>query len=186
LSASKANLSGLAVPYATALFELAEEEGVLEEVAGDLAGLDELLAGSADLDRLIRSPVISRQDQRRAVDAVAERAGFHALTRRFLGLLAEKRRLFALRGMIRAYREMLAEHKGEVAAEVASAVPLDDEQMAGLDEVVGRFAGRKVRLDRRVDPELLGGLVVRVGSRMLDASLKTKLQHLEMSMRGMA
>ncbi|MCB2054737.1 MAG: F0F1 ATP synthase subunit delta [Geminicoccaceae bacterium] len=176
--------SGIATRYATALFELAREQDVLDAVADDLAGLDRMIGESADLRRLIESPVLSRDQQGKAVAAIAARAELNDLTGRFLGVLADKRRLFALPDVGRAYRAMLAEHKGEMTAEVISATALDEGQLERVREAVGAFAGRAVSVETEVDPGLLGGLVVRVGSRMLDASLKTKLQHLEQSMRG--
>ena len=184
LSANTAAASGLATRYATALFELAEEAGALDAVAADLEAVDQMVAESGELRRLIESPVISRDDQRRAILAVAEKAGLSELPTKFLGVLASKRRLFALPGVGRAYRDMLAAHKGEVTAEVVSATPLSEEQLEEVKVAAADFAGRAVSVETEVDPSLLGGLVVRVGSRMLDASLKTKLLHLEQSMRG--
>lgn len=176
--------SGLAGRYATALFELAREQDALDDVARDLDALAGLIAESPDFRRLVRSPVISRDDQGRAIAAIAEHVGLHALTGRFLGLLAHKRRLFTLDGVSRTFRHLLALHRGEVAAEVASAVALTEEQQKKVGAAVAAHVGKQVTLAARVDPALLGGLVVRVGSRMIDASLRTKLQHLELAMRG--
>jgi F-type H+-transporting ATPase subunit delta len=176
----------LAGRYAVALFELARDQDALDVVAGDLGNLRSLLAESADLRRLVDSPVLTREEQGRAITALAERVGFAPLTKQFLGLLAHKRRLFALPEIIAAYQAMLGEHKGEVSAEVASAVALSDEQLAAVKEQLSKAVGRTVTLATAVDPSLLGGLVVRVGSRMLDASLRTKLQRLETAMRGAA
>ena len=172
--------------YALALFELARDGDALDAVAADLAVFKTLLDESADLRRLIRSPVISREDQGKALAALGERAGFAELTTRFLGVVAEHRRLFALPGMIEAYSAMLAEHKGEVGAELVSAVPLQKEQVTTLEKQLSSAVGKQVMLAARVDPGLLGGLVVRVGSRMLDASLRTKLRQLELAMKGAA
>ena len=172
--------------YALALFELARDGDVLDAVAADLASFATMLDESADLRRLIRSPVLSREDQGKALAALAARAGFGELTTKFLGLVAEHRRLFALPEVIEAYRAMLAEHKGEVAAELVSAVPLQEEQVATLEKQLSGAVGKQVMLAARVDPGLLGGLVVRVGSRMLDASLRTKLRQLELAMKGAA
>ena len=172
--------------YALALFELARDGDALDAVAADLAAFKTLLDESADLRRLIRSPVISREDQGKALAALAERAGFAELTTRFFGVVAEHRRLFVLPAMIEAYGAMLAEHKGEVGAELVSAVPLQDQQIATLEKQLNTAVGKQVMLSARVDPGLLGGLVVRVGSRMLDASLRTKLRQLELAMRGAA
>jgi len=186
LPASSADASGLAGRYASALFELAEDRDALDAVAGDLGALRSLLDESGDLRRLIRSPVLSREDQGRAVTAVAERAGFQELTVRFLGLLAHKRRLSVLPEIIAAYQAMLARHKGEISAELVSAVPLSEDQAQAVQEQLSASLGQTVRLSRAVDPGLLGGLVVRLGSRMIDASLRTKLQRLELAMKGAA
>jgi F-type H+-transporting ATPase subunit delta len=176
----------LAGRYAVALFELARDQDALDEVAGDLTGFRSLLQESADLRRLIESPVLSREDQGRAISALGERAGFAGLTQQFLGLLAQKRRLFALPAIIEAYLAMLGQHKGEVSAELVSAVALTDEQLAAVKEQLSKAVGQSVTLATAVDPHLLGGLVVRVGSRMIDASLRTKLQRLETVMKGAA
>lgn len=184
LPASNATGSGLAGRYATALFELAAERHALDQVERDLATLEQALDASADLGRLLRSPVIGRDDQGRAMASVAERIGLGELTSNFLGVLAAQRRLGALPGVAAAFKQLLAVHRGEETAEVISAVPLDAEELESVKGAVARYAGRPVQLSASVDPALLGGVVVRVGSRMIDASLKTKLQNLELSMRG--
>jgi F-type H+-transporting ATPase subunit delta len=186
LPASSAIASGVAGRYALALFELARDDDVLDAVAADLGSFKTLLDDSADLRRLIRSPVISREDQGRALTSLAERAGFGELTTKFFGVVAEHRRLYALPEVIEAYGAMLAEHKGEVGAELVSAVPLQEQQVAALKDQLSAAVGKEVMLSARVDPGLLGGLVVRVGSRMLDASLRTKLRQLELVMKGAA
>jgi F-type H+-transporting ATPase subunit delta len=186
LPASSADASGLAGRYAAALFELAQERDALDAVAGDLGNLSALLDDSGDLRRLIRSPVLTRQDQGRAITALAERAGFHELSVQFLGLLAHKRRLFVLPEIIAAYQAMLARPKGEVSAELVSAVPLSEDQARAVREQLSATLGQTVTLSRTVDPGLLGGLIVRLGSRMIDASLRTKLQRLELAMKGAA
>jgi F-type H+-transporting ATPase subunit delta len=166
------------------LFELARDSDALDAVAQDLTALSAMVDESGDFRRLIESPVLTREDQGRAVGAIAGRARLGDITTRFLGVLARQRRLFALPGCIAAYRSMLAEHKGEITAEVISAQPLSDDQLATVRSSIERTAGQGVNLDTSVDPALIGGVVVRLGSRMIDASLKTKLQHLEHSMRG--
>jgi F-type H+-transporting ATPase subunit delta len=176
--------SGLASRYATALFDLASERNALEQVERDLAALDRAIAESADLKRLIASPIVSREDQARAMEALADQLGLDQIVKNFLGVIAERRRLAALPGMIVGFNRQLAAHRGEETAEVTSAVPLDEGQLASVKDAVAAYAGRPVQLTTSVDPGLLGGLVVRIGSRMIDASLKTKLQHLELSMRG--
>lgn len=177
-------LSGLAGRYATALFELADEARLLDRVAEDLRGLRALIAESPDLQRLLRSPVLSRKAQGDAVDAVLQQAGVDGLTRRFIGLVARNRRLFALGAMIDAFLAELARRRGEVTASVTSAAPLDEDQTAALTEQLRRAVGAKVAVDLKVDPALLGGMIVRVGSRMVDSSLRTKLDRLQLAMKG--
>ncbi len=176
-------MSGIAGRYASALFDLAREEGALDDVAGDLDSIDDMIARSADLARLVRSPVVSREDQGRAVGAVLEAAGIGDLTRRFVGLVARNRRLFALRGMIAGYRTLLADHRGRTAAEVTSARPLSDGQIARIESQLAGAFGRDVSLTAAVDESLLGGLVVRVGSRMVDSSLRTRLEGMRTAMK---
>jgi F-type H+-transporting ATPase subunit delta len=175
---------GLAERYATALFALADERRALDAVAGDLASLRALIDESADLRRMIRSPVIGRDAQGNAIAALAERAALQTITRNFLGLLARNRRLFALPEMIRHFLAELARRRGEVTAEVAVAQELSTSQRERITAELARAAGQKVTLDVRVDPSLLAGLTVRLGSRLVDASLKSKLHRLEMAMKG--
>lgn len=175
---------GLADRYAIALFELAEENKLLDAVAADLESLDAMIAASADLRRLIRSPAISRDEQQRAMTALAEQAEMNELTERFLGLLAHNRRLFALPAVITAYREILAGRRGETAAEVISASKLSEKQLKAVAAALKQAIGAKVVIAERLDPGLLGGLVVKVGSRMVDSSLRTKLQRLRLAMKG--
>ncbi len=177
-------LSGLAGRYATALFELGLEGDRLDEVAADLEYLDDLLGKSGDLERLVRSPVISRDDQGRAMAALLERMESNPLTGRFIGVVARQRRLYALQNMIRRFRELLAEHRGETAAEVVSARPLSEPQLGAVREALARVVGRQVNLAAKVDAGLIGGLVVRVGSRMVDSSLRAKLRRLRLAMKG--
>lgn len=179
-------VTGLGGRYATALFELAHESKVLDPVAADLAALDRMLAESEDLRRLVASPVITRDEQDRAMTAILASMGAHDLTRRVVGLMARKRRLFALADVIRAYRRLLAARRGEVAAEVTSAHALTADQHADLAAALKRALGREVAVETRVDPALIGGLVVQVGSRMIDNSLRTKLQRLQFAMKGIA
>jgi F-type H+-transporting ATPase subunit delta len=176
--------AGLAGRYATALFELAMEKRSIETVSRDLAGLKSLLAESADLTRLVRAPVFSAAEQEQGLDAVLQRMEAAPLTRRFVLTLARKRRLFALTDIIRTFEMLLARQKGEIDAEVASARPLSDAETAELKRVLKMKLGREARLSARVEPDLLGGLVVKVGSRMIDSSLRTKLEGLRAVMRG--
>lgn len=184
--AASTDVSGLAGRYAGALFDLAKEQGALDQVQADLLSFKNMLAASADLTRLIKSPAISRDDQVRALTSVARAADISDLTTRFLGLLADKRRAFALPQIIDAFDAMLAEEKGEVVAELASAVELSEAQVDAVRKNISKSVGKTVTMTLTVDPGLLGGLVVRVGSRMIDASLKTKLHQLELAMKGAA
>lgn len=177
-------VTGLSGRYATALFDLADEGKVLDEVAGDLRTLQAALDESEDLDRLVRSPILSRNEQEKAMEAVVDAMGLTSLTRRTVGLLAQKRRLFALSDIIRDYLKLLAAHRGETTAEVTSARSLTDGELDKLTATLKKVVGRDVAVEARVDPEILGGLVVRIGSRMLDSSIRTKLQRLEIAMKG--
>jgi F-type H+-transporting ATPase subunit delta len=176
--------TGLAERYATALFELAEVDKTLDGIAGELQQLDAMIRSSSELDRLIRSPVISRDDQRRAMDSILDKAGSSDLTRRFVGLVAHNRRLFALPNIIAAFAKRLALKRGETTAEVTSARPLSKEQLAAVTTALKKAVGTQVVLSTRTDPSLLGGLVVKVGSRMVDSSLKTKLLRLSFAIKG--
>jgi F-type H+-transporting ATPase subunit delta len=175
---------GLGQRYAKALFDLADETKALDQVAGDLRTLRRLLAESPDLTRVVRSPLLGREAQGRAVDAVLERAGASDLVRRFVGVVAANNRLFALDRMAKAYLDELARRRGEMTAEVATAHPLTDRQTAALSDQLKKALGAKVDLSVKVDPSLLGGMVVRVGSRMIDSSIKTKLDRLQLAMKG--
>jgi F-type H+-transporting ATPase subunit delta len=186
LAAEGTGVSSLAERYAAALFELADERRALDAVADDLRELRAMLHDSGDLVRLIRSPVLSREEQSEAIAALAERAGLSALTRDFLGVVARNRRLFAVPEMIEAYLKKLAERRGEVTAEVTVARPLNNARQGALTEQLRRVVGARVAIDIRVDPRLLGGMIVKVGSRMVDASLNSRLQRLRLAMRGTA
>jgi len=177
-------VSGLADRYGAALFDLADERKELDKVADDLRLLRSFLGESNDLRRLIRSPVLSREEQGRAIAAIARQAQLSPLTGNFLGLLARNRRLFALPDMIESYLGRLAARRGEVTAHVLAAQDLTPAQREAVDEQLRKMVGRKVAIDVRVDPSLLGGLVVKVGSRMIDASLKSKLHRLQLAMKG--
>jgi len=176
--------SGLAERYAAALFDLADERHALDAVAGDLRELRSMLQASGDLARLLRSPVVSRDEQKKAVAALSESAGLADLTRDFLGVVATNRRLFAVPAMIEAYLKRLAERRGEVTAEVTVAQKLNPPREAALAEQLRRALGLRVTLDIRVDPALLGGMIVKIGSRMVDASLNSRLQRLRLAMKS--
>ena len=176
--------TGLAGRYAAALFELAGERKAVDAVSADLAAFGKAMEGNPDLARLVKSPVFSRENQGKALKAVLEKMGASALTTRFLLLLAAKRRLFALTGIIRAYESLVAKARGETEAEVISARPLADAELTELKTALKARLGREPRLAAKVDPALLGGLVVKVGSRMIDSSLRTKLDGLRAVMKG--
>ncbi|HKP22919.1 MAG TPA: F0F1 ATP synthase subunit delta [Dongiaceae bacterium] len=175
---------GLAQRYAAALLELSDEKHAIDAVAGDLASLGRMIADSGDLQTLITSPLMDRDQQSRAIGAVAKAASFGELTQRFLGLVAANRRLFALPAIVKAFQKMLADKRGEVQAEVTAAHALTDAQKSAVSDAIRRVVGGKVSIDMKVDPSLLGGLIVRVGSRMIDGSVKTKLQKLQLAMKG--
>lgn len=178
--------SGLAGRYATALYELADQQRQLDAVAADLAKLKAMIDDSADLRRLVSSPLISRDQQAKAMASLTERAGVSDLTRRFVGMVARNRRLFALCSMIDVFTQILAARRGELTAEVTSAKKLSPPQVEAISAALRSAAGRKVTIDLKVDPKLLGGLRVKVGSRLVDASLASKLQRLQLAMKGLA
>jgi F-type H+-transporting ATPase subunit delta len=177
-------VSALAERYAAALFEIAEERRVLDEVASDLRQLGTMLAASIDLMRLVRSPALSRLEQGRAVAALALRAELSPLVRDFLAVVAKNRRLFAVPAMIEAFLAKLAERRGEVIATVTAAQPLNETQVEALNEHLRRTVARRVSVETRVDPGLIGGLIVKVGSWMVDGSIESKLRRLELAMKG--
>ena len=177
-------LSGLAGRYAAALLELADDKKELDRVADDLRGLQQVIDDSADLQGLIRSPLFTREQQAKAMGTVLERGGVGDLTRRFVMVVAENRRLFVLPQMIRAYLAELARRRGEVTAEVTTARALTEAQQQALTEALRGVVGAKVQMDAKVDPAIIGGLVVKVGSRMVDSSLSTKLRKLQYAMKG--
>jgi F-type H+-transporting ATPase subunit delta len=184
LASDDSQISGLAGRYATAAFELAMEERALDALAADLSSLKSLLAASPDLVRLVRSPVLSREEQAKGIAAILDKAGAAPLTKKFLLLLTRKRRLFVLSDVIRAFEALLARHRGEVAATVTTAHALSAAEADELTRVLKENLGREPRLQMKVDPKLLGGLILRVGSRMIDSSLRTKLDGLRAAMRG--
>lgn len=186
MTAETSIVSGLAGRYATALFELARDQKQIDAVLGGLEQLDAMISGSPDFARMIRSPVLARHEQEKAVAAVLAKAAITGLTANFVGITARNRRLFLLPAMIAQFRVLVSAHKGEVAAEVTAAKPLSAAQLTALRASLAKVVGRDVRLTAKVDPAILGGLVVRVGSRMVDSSLKTKLNNLRSAMKEVA
>ncbi|MFO1089072.1 MAG: F0F1 ATP synthase subunit delta [Hyphomicrobiales bacterium] len=170
--------------YATALFELANEAGKTTEVERDLDTFSAALAASDDLTRLVKSPVFSSEDQVSALTALLAKMGLGQTASNFIKLTAKNRRLFALPDMIKAYRAILADARGEVTAEVTSAEPLKPDQVARLKDELRSALGRDVKLTETVDPDILGGLIVKAGSKMVDSSLRTKLTTLKIAMKG--
>ena len=183
LAAEEPILAGVAGRYATALFDLAREANAIEAVKSELDRFDALVAGSPDLMRLVRSPVFSADEQLQALSAVLERAGIGGLAANFLKLVVANRRLFAVRDMIKAFRDLVAKHKGEVIAEVTVAEQLKSQHVDTLRAALKSVTGKDVDLDIKVDPAIIGGLVVKLGSRMVDSSLRTKLNAIKHAMK---
>jgi len=177
-------VSGVAGRYATAVFELAQEEKSIDALARDFSALAEMIAQDADLERFVRAPIFTREEHRKGMDALLRRMEAAPLTVRFVLTLAQKRRLSVLPEIMRAFDKLLANQRGEVDAEVTAARPLSEEQTTELKRVLKAKLGREARLSTRIDPSLLGGLIVKVGSRMIDSSLRTKLEGLRVAMRG--
>jgi F-type H+-transporting ATPase subunit delta len=176
-------ISGMAGRYATALFELALESNAVDAVKADLDGFDALVGESDDLRRLVRSPVFAADAQGKALGAVLDKVGIGGLTARFLKVITANRRLFAVRDMIRAYRALVARHHGEVTAQVTVAETLSDPHRAAITDALKAVTGKDVGLDVKVDPAIIGGLVVKLGSRMVDGSLRTKLNSIKHAMK---
>jgi len=177
-------ISGMAGRYGGALFELALENKVVDAVKTDLDQFDAMIAGSPDLTRLVRSPVFGVDEQLKALSAILAKAGISGLAANFLRVITTNRRLFAVRGMIRSYRALAARHKGEVSAQVTVAEKLSDQNIDALKGALKNVTGGKdVDLDVKIDPAIIGGLIVKVGSRMIDSSLRTKLNAIKFAMK---
>ena len=176
--------ASLAGRYASALFELARDERQIDAVSNSLQVVRETLDSSPELRAVTTSPLIDRQEAARAVSATAAALKLDPTTTNFLGVLARNGRLRQLPEVIRLFSRLASEHRGETTAEVTSARPLDDNQIAALKQQLGERAGRQINIDARVDPSILGGIVVRLGSQMIDASIRTKLNTLAMAMKG--
>jgi len=177
-------ISGMAGRYANALFELARENKATDAVKADLERFDALIGESPDLARLVRSPVFGADEQLKALSAILDKAGIGGLAGNFLRVVTTNRRLFAVRDMIRAYRALVARHKGEVTAQVTVAEPLNETNTEALKGALKAVTGGKeIDLDVRIEPAIIGGLVVKVGSRMVDSSLRTKLNAIKFAMK---
>ncbi len=179
-------VSGVGGRYANALFELAESENKLDAIAGELDRLSALIGESAELRRLVRSPISGRKLQETALAAIGDKAGFSDLLKRFLGVMVRNRRLGVIESAIREFRLLLARRRGETVARVVSAMALEPKQVDAVRAALRRVLGGEVTVDAAVDPALIGGLMVRVGSKLYDASLKTKLESIEIAMKGTA
>jgi F-type H+-transporting ATPase subunit delta len=177
------NVSGVAGRYATALFELAREERTVDVVKADLDRFNVMVAESDDLARLVRSPVFTAAEQVKALSALLDRAGIAGTSAKFLKLLAANRRLFAVGDVIRTFRTLVARFKGEATAQVTVAEPLSDKNLDALKSGLKAVTGKDVDLNVKVDPEIIGGLIVKVGSRMVDSSLRTKLNSIKHAMK---
>ena len=176
--------ASLAGRYATALFGLARDENQIDAVSRSLDTLEAAMAESPDFKTLVTSPLIGRTEAGKAVRALTPTLGVDPITAKFLGVLADNGRLSELKAVIKAVRKLAADNRGETTAEVTSAFPLNDDQVARIKSNLKTRLGRDVAIDAKVDPQLLGGLVVRLGSQMIDASIKTKLNNLAMAMKG--
>ena len=183
MAQSSSPISAVAERYAGSLFELALQANSVAKVEADLTSFEALLEGSADLSRLINSPVFSSEDQAKAIAAIVDKAKLGGLAGNFLRVVAKNRRLFAVPGMIKAFRRIAAEHRGEASAEVTSAHALTAAQETELKAALKSVAGKDVAITVTVDPSLLGGLVVKMGSRQIDTSLKTKLNSLKLALK---
>ena len=181
-----ANSQSLAGRYASALYELADQGRALDAIADDLVNFRQLMVDSEDLNRLIRSPVVSRADQNTGLMAILEKANANPLTKKFIGAVVMNRRIFVIGEIIDVFMSELAERRGEIKASVVSAVELSAKQIKDLTGSLNKVLGQKVAVDLTVDTSLIGGLIVRVGSRMVDSSIRSKLQRLQTAMKGMS
>lgn len=183
MAAEDPSVSGVSGRYATALFELARDEKSIDAVRADLDRFDALLADSADLKRLVRSPVFSAETQLKALSAVLDKAGISGTSAKFLKVLTANRRLFTVTEVIRAFRALVAKFRGEATAEVTVAEQLNDKNLDALKAALKSVTGKDVALNVKVDPSIIGGLVVKLGSRMVDSSLRTKLNSIKHAMK---
>ena len=186
MASDLSGITGVASRYATALFELSLDNGELETTNADLSKVRLLIEESEELKSFIKSPVFTRKDQSKVINQIATKIGLSKNVTNFLKLVASKNRLFALDGMISAWETMFAAYSGEVSAEIISASDLSKEQRDALATCLEESIGSTVKIEESVDPALLGGLIVKVGSKMIDSSLKTKLQRLQLVMKGAA
>ena len=183
MAAENPSVSGVSGRYATALFELARDQKSVDSITADLDRFEAMLADSADLRRLVRSPVFSAGEQSKALGAVLDQAGISGISANFLKVLTANRRLFAVADVIRAFRALVAKFKGEATADVTVAEMLKDRNLDALKAALKTVTGKDVALNVKVDPSIIGGLVVKLGSRMVDSSLRTKLNSIKHAMK---
>jgi len=176
--------ASLAGRYASALFDLARDQRQIDSVGRSLDALNQAMADSKDFSELVSSPLVSREEAGHAFAALAPQLGLDPITTNFVGVLARNGRKRELRPVIRAFRRLAADHRGETTAEIVTARPLNDDQLAQLKQQLRTRAGREVNLDMTVDPAILGGIVVKLGSQQIDASIRTKLNRLASAMKG--
>lgn len=176
--------ASLAGRYASALFGLARDERQIDAVGRSLDALASALADSREFSELVASPLVSRKDTAKAFAGLGPELGLDPITSNFLGVLARNGRKSELKKIIRAFKRIAADHRGEISAEVTSAHPLKDDQVETLKAQLGKRAGRDVTIDAQVDPAILGGIVIKLGSEMIDASIRTKLNRLATAMKG--
>ena len=183
MAAEHQSVSGVSGRYATALFELARDERSIDQIKADLDAFAGLVDQSSDLSRLVRSPVFTADEQAKGLNAVLAKAGIGGTTAKFLGVLTANRRLFAVRDVIRAFNVLVARFKGEASADVTVAEPLNDKNLDALKAALKSVTGKDVALNVKVDPSIIGGLIVKLGSRMVDSSLRTKLNSIKHAMK---
>ena len=183
MAAENPSVSGVSGRYATALFELARDENSIDAVKAELDRFAAMLDESADLKRLVRSPVFAAEAQLKALSAVLEKAEITGVSANFLKVLTANRRLFAVADVIRAFRALVAKFKGEATADVTVAETLSDKNLEALKAALKSVTGKDVTLDVKVDPSIIGGLVLKLGSRMVDSSLRTKLNSIKNAMK---
>ena len=183
MAAENPTVSGVSGRYATALFELARDEKSVDAVKADLDRFDAMLNESADLKRLVRSPVFAADAQSKALSALLDRAGIAGISANFLKVLTANRRLFAVSDVIRAFNALVAKFRGEASADITVAEPLSDKNLDALKSALKAISGKDVTLNVNVDPSIIGGLVVKLGSRMVDSSLRAKLNSIKHAMK---
>ena len=176
--------ASLAGRYASALFDLARDEKQVDAVGRSLDSLAQALADSREFDLLVKSPLVNREEASKAFASIAQQASVDPITANFLGVLARNGRKGELPNVIRLFRRLAAENRGETTAEVVTARPLNDDQIAALKTKLRARAGREVAIETSIDPEILGGLIVKLGSQMIDSSIRTKLNRLAQAMKG--